>query len=180
MCTSTGGTGIIQQQSMPRWQEDLLQNVTIQTTEEHIREAMRSPLKIASDGSVQAHRASFAWVISTSTGERLVTCMGPAYGCKPTSYRAEGYGILSVLRFLHLIMTQGVAVGRCHVVCDNEALIEQMQQSYDPTKVQPNQTNVAEWDIICEIGATTNKGLPVIRYQHIKGHSDIKQPYERL
>ena len=56
---------------------------------------------IGSDGSVQEHRASFAWVMSDREGNRMARCNGPVFGLKPVSYQAEGYGILSVLRLMH-------------------------------------------------------------------------------
>jgi hypothetical protein len=37
-------------------------------------------LIIASDGSVQDHRALFGWLIATQGGTRMAQCNGPAYG----------------------------------------------------------------------------------------------------
>ena len=39
-------------------------------------------------------------MLSSANGDRLVQCSGPVFGYKPTSYRAEGYGLLFILRFL--------------------------------------------------------------------------------
>jgi hypothetical protein len=55
----------------------------------------------ASDGSVKfSTHASFGWSLSLPNGQRLATCSGPVFGIKPTSYRADGYGMLSLLCFL--------------------------------------------------------------------------------
>jgi ribonuclease HI/predicted RNA-binding Zn-ribbon protein involved in translation (DUF1610 family) len=165
--------------TLPRWQSELLQNMTMQRPEEELKEEIKQHLKIASDGSVQGNRASFAWTIATATGTRLATGSAPAFGCKPTSYRAEAYGILSVLQFMNLISEQWGTIGTCHIVCDNEALVKQLNKTNEYTKTQPNQTMIAEWDILIEIWETMAK-MDNIRIQHIKGHSDEKQPYEKL
>jgi hypothetical protein len=55
---------------------------------------------IATDGSAPDGKGSFAWLISDGTGNTLAQCMGPVFGAGVTSFRAEGYGILSLLRFL--------------------------------------------------------------------------------
>jgi hypothetical protein len=115
---------------------------------------MNRTLKIASDGSVQEHRASFAWVIATEEGVRLATCSGPAYGCKPTSYGAEGYGILSTMRFITVAKQHWGNIRPCRIVCNNEAIVQQFHQAYDPIKIQPNHTMIAEWDILVEIWKT--------------------------
>jgi ribonuclease HI len=177
--TTPTDTNNIQQifRTLQKWQSELLQNMILQGTVGEIKEAVRQPLRIASDGSVQGNRASFGWIISTATGTRLATCAGPAFGCKPTSYRAEGYGILSVLQFFQLASEQWGTIGPCHIVCDNEALVKQLGKTNEYTKTQPNQTMIAEWDILIEIWETMAK-MRDIRIQHIKGHSDEKQPYE--
>jgi ribonuclease HI len=166
-------------EAMPEWEKELLQGVNLQVTEDRIQSKIKQPFKVASDGSVQTERASFAWTIATNQGERLATCAGPAYGCKTTSYRAEGYGILSVFRFLKMARTQWGDIGPCHLVCDNEALVKELNHQYDITKVQPNQTTIAEWDIISEI-YEAKKEINETRIQHIKGHADDHQQYERL
>jgi hypothetical protein len=44
----------------------------------------------ASDGSIKfSNHASFGWALSLPNGRRLAKCSGPAYGIKPSSYRAE-------------------------------------------------------------------------------------------
>jgi hypothetical protein len=48
-----------------------------------------------SDGLISFHTDGyFGWTISLSDGTQLVRCSGPVYGYKPTSYRAECYGML--------------------------------------------------------------------------------------
>ena len=61
----------------------------------------KSKASAASDGSVIFSRhGAFGWCLSLRNGTRLAVCAGPAFGAKPSSYRAEAYGMLSILRFL--------------------------------------------------------------------------------
>jgi hypothetical protein len=57
-----------------------------------------------SDGSVRyISQGSFGWVLSASDGERLATGMGPARGPRPTSFRAKGYALLSLILYLRCV-----------------------------------------------------------------------------
>ena len=59
-----------------------------------------SKASTASNGSVIFSRhGAFGWCLSLRNGTRLATCAGPAFGAKPSFYRAEAYGMLSILRF---------------------------------------------------------------------------------
>ena len=51
----------------------------------------------ASDGSAPHGKGLFAWVLSDTRGRQLARCHGPVYGYAISSYRAEGYGMLSFL-----------------------------------------------------------------------------------
>ena len=63
--------------------------------------ALSHGFRAASDGSVRLQsQGSFGWVLSTDQGIQVATGMGPARGPRPSSYRAKGYGLLSILRFL--------------------------------------------------------------------------------
>jgi hypothetical protein len=53
--------------------------------------------RAASDGSVRYNiHGVFGWTMSTPNGEQGAWGMGPAYGMRPQSYRAEGCGLLSI------------------------------------------------------------------------------------
>ena len=83
------------------WEIDLLQFLQLQQDVFAIMNKMQSGFSAASDGSVLYHtNGSFGWILATNDGERLVQAYGPVRGYRPTSYWAEGYGLLSVLRFL--------------------------------------------------------------------------------
>jgi hypothetical protein len=169
-------------EQLPDWEKELLSGVEIQVSTDILKHELTKKLKIASDGSVQDERASFGWVIANDKGTRLVSCKGPAYGSRPTSYRAEGYGFLSLVRFIKLVKKAWGPIGECQIVCDNEALVKQLNKDYDPRGTQPNQTTIAEWDIIAEIWETisTDETATTMTLDHIKGHADDHQEYNKL
>jgi hypothetical protein len=77
-----------------------------------------------SDGSVRSDRGAFGWCLSQSDGRSLVTGMGPAQGMAPSSYRAEGYGMLAILRFIvRLCEFCGGDPLTSTLYCDNLALV---------------------------------------------------------
>jgi Reverse transcriptase-like len=143
---------------------------------------MTHPLIIASDGSVQDHRASYGWIIATQEGTRLVQCKGPAYGYRITSFRAEGYGILSAIRFIHLCNKIWDVSSQYTIICDNEAMVEILQEKLRVEDTYVNQTLKAEWDIIAEIRATIDEDRiwEAVHFRHIKGHADKTTPYQQL
>ncbi len=58
---------------------------------------------IVTDGSVRHNRGAFGWVLALPDGTRLVEGQGPAYGHEISSFKAEDYGMLSALRYIHHI-----------------------------------------------------------------------------
>ena len=93
----------------------------------HILKSWKNIYIGASDGSVAEKNGSFGWIISdksnSSTG--IVKCKGRAHGYPMTSFRAEAYGMWSILmlvikanKFLNL-----PAENKLLLYCDNKALV---------------------------------------------------------
>jgi hypothetical protein len=55
----------------------------------------------ASDGSVKDNQGSFGFLLSSPDGTVILRCSGPAFGMRMKLYRAEGYGVLSVLGLIY-------------------------------------------------------------------------------
>lgn len=88
--------------SLQPWESEILIGTNLQTDELTTVNAISSPSIVACDGSVNSHEAgSFGWAFSDLEGHRKAIGSGPVRGSRITSYRAEGYSILSVTRFLH-------------------------------------------------------------------------------
>jgi hypothetical protein len=88
------------------WEAELLKYVNMKHDAFSTYRRMQESFHAAGDGSVRyEYHGSFGWTISSTKGERLVEAYGPVRGFKPTSYRAEGYGMLSILRFVKQLQT---------------------------------------------------------------------------
>jgi hypothetical protein len=130
------------------------------------------PFSCTSDGSVRFLReGSFGWALSLNDGDKLAHCSGPVFGSKPTSYRAEGYGLLPMIRFLirlseYCVNTQ--ALNHCRMASDNSSLVDNVLDRQQPSQLldelDPNAPDrslhhmaraqpalVSDWDILNEI-----------------------------
>ena len=106
--------------TLPPWEQQLLQGLALQVSLPDLFSHLQSPILVASDGSVNEHRSSFGWVLANRDGLRLLSSRGPSPGAKPTSYRAEGVGVLSVLRcFYHLQWLHNISISGT-LLCDNK------------------------------------------------------------
>jgi hypothetical protein len=82
-----------------------------------------------SDGSAFDNKSmSFGWIMSLPNGTRLATCAGPAHGSKKSSFCAEGYGLLSLTRFLHHLFHFCLCrpSWKLQLSCDNDPLLKRI------------------------------------------------------
>ena len=183
---------------LDQWEQHLLFDLDLQMDEKEIWTVMTTEkCYIATDGSAPEGKGSFGWVISDTSGTILAQCKGPVFGAKITSYRAEGYGILSVLRFLARMkqvhhtgeqmnqMEDDSSANRIFkhdLVCDNKSMVNKVKEIIHYKTVYPNATMDSEWDVLAEIRATMLELLEVGQptMDHIKGHQDREKPFEQL
>jgi len=97
--------------------------------------------------------------------------------------RAEGYGILSVMRFLFRVqsfVTGTLSDSWLH--CDNKSMIASTQEVPAEWKRTPNSTQTSGYDVLAEIWATRDllpaAACPAVL--HIRGHQDKKTAYGQL
>ena len=151
--------------------------------------ALVQGIRAVSDGSVQHdNHGAFGWTLSSDRGERLAFGKGPVRGLNLTPFRAEGVGLLSLLRFLIRIAEytmmhepwQGI------VATDSKSLLDTLFGKADSSTYQQAHSNLpvldplqADWDILVEICHALEK-RPGLTFQHIKGHQDRKTQYSRL
>ena len=175
------------------WEAELLSHVTLSVDPYSLCLELTPGFRAVSDGSVQLQRhGSFGWVLSTLRGERLATGMGPARGRLPQSYRAEAYGMLSLLRFLLRIKEFTVMhepwVGI--LATDSQSVLDTLQEGdHDPQEqdvpVDLDRGEVVldclrpDWDILIEKQSAL-KRLPRVSLQYVKGHQDRTTPYTAL
>jgi hypothetical protein len=89
--------------TLPLWEQDLLAQATeVYCPDSFLYELLQQRnvnILVASDGGKKDDFGSFGWVIGTK-GEVIWDCEGTARGYPMQSYRAEGYGRMSLLLFL--------------------------------------------------------------------------------
>jgi hypothetical protein len=137
------------------WEFELLQHINMEFDAFTTCHAMQDGFEAACDGSVvkDAH-GSFGWIISTRSGKRLARAFGPVRGSKPSSYRAEAYGVLSFLQFLIRIQDFcSTSIGDdWSVTSDNMALVNtlnhQSSEDQSPFSTRSDSQDWAAWSEI--------------------------------
>jgi hypothetical protein len=175
------------------WETELLRQITLTVDPYSVCLALTPGFRAVSDGSVsRQHHGSFGWVVSSSGGERLAVGMGPVRGRRPHSFRAEAYGLLSLLRFLIRIKEftgmhdawDGVLATDSQSVLDT-LQIGDMDPQEEETPIDLDNGGVVldclrpDWDILIEIQSAL-QSLPHVRLQYVKGHQDRKRSYQSL
>ena len=177
------------QHSLPSWENFLLEHLEFLISEAEIWDTLcTQSCHLASDGSAPEEKGSFAWIISDNLGRRLARCKGPVQSQRISSYRAEAYGVLSVLRFLvrlrafHIPEDMHNRDFSIHTLrCDNEGLTIKINRIKEYQKIYPNSTLDSEWDILAEIRTTILQlGAVAPTVEHILGHQDKDKPYQEL
>lgn len=168
------------------WESDLYGTYELLVSQADLLEMLASEALIfSSDGSAQEEKASFGWILATTQGMRLLKISGPALGKKPTSYRAEGYGVLSVYRFIYRVKSyflDGRVLPKHTVICDNQSMVGQTSSLPPTWEKVPNKSKASDWDVLAQIWETLNLLAEVERprVEHIKGHQDDHKPYDSL
>jgi hypothetical protein len=140
--------------TLPAWERFLLQNVTI-LDRDLLFVSLRTADKIylASDGGAENCKGSFGCVIATDD-TIVAECGGFVEGADPKSFRAEGYGMLAILRLLfHLrwfYLTRNHAL-RISVHSDSERLIKRLEKSLSLTYAVPRRSLFSEADVELQI-----------------------------
>ena len=178
--------------TMEPWEWQLLFDLEIMCDEQTLWEALTTQVcTIASDGSALAGKGSFAWVISDSRGEIIAECKGPVPGAKVTSFRAEGYGILSALQFL---ISMNRVHGRIEQDEDNgnpqeDAVLLGPLQKRVRMRLLQEEGNARTWDntaqilqhhMVCDNQSMVNKSNKISKYVSMYPNSTMASEYDVL
>jgi hypothetical protein len=98
-------------------------------------------------------------------------------GANPRSFRAEGYGILAILRlifhFRYFYVTRNANV-RFQLYCDSESLLKRIEDSRSLQRIMPGRFLFSGVDVEMQIlTAVVAIDSPVV-FEHVKGHQDTK------
>jgi hypothetical protein len=135
-----------------------------------------------SDGSDDSGSMTFGWAIALPDGRRLARCSGPAFGPTGSSFRAEGYGFLSVSRFIIRIQEfcSSDAPWSITMLTDNQGLLTRIATSLQYIIPFPNFTLLPDWDMTNEIAETLRLLPTPPLLVHVKGHQDDHHDYSEL
>ena len=124
---------------------------------------------------------SFGAVIANNK-EILIHVSGQAYGKAPSSFRAEGYGMLAILRFLHhFTQFNNISIkGKLKIYSDNEGLIIRVNQIKEYTHIQPRRGMISESNVELQIRDTLQLLHTYVEVQHAMGHQDNNQEIGEL
>jgi hypothetical protein len=110
-------------------------------------------LYLAYGGSAAESKGLFGAVLATDK-HILAECGGRAQGANPCSFRAEGYGILAVLRLVfylrYLYVTRNTHL-RFRLYCDSKSLLKWIETSRSLRRVTPCQFLYSEVDVEMQI-----------------------------
>jgi hypothetical protein len=174
--------------SLPQWEQDLLVHVkeyVLATPLFEVLQKQNANLLAVSDGGADAalNYGSFGWVLGTDK-EILWECKGIARGYPMTSYRAEGYGRISVLSFLthyiRFLEIQPHDTLRIVSYCDNTSLLGQEETFHTRDIDSSSMYTKPDHDIIMQLSAL-RANLPFhLASLHVRGHQDEKCDFKLL
>lgn len=183
--------------TLPPWEVELLQFAEFATDPYKFCVDLQPHLRAVSDGS-DCHKTqgAFGWSMQNEFGATVATGMGPVRGGgRVTSYRAEAYGMLSILRFLIRMAEFTEMQIPCNgmiVATDSQSVLDTLfgHDELRREKGRDEPINLSElsiilnclspaWDNLIEIQAVLSQ-LPNIRLAYEIGHQDRNRSYHEL
>eukprot|EP00957_Ditylum_brightwellii_P001621 126049-Ditylum_brightwellii.AAC.1 len=112
----------------------------------------RNSFVVVTDGLVGEVYMSFGWKISTLEGKTIVEHVGPAFG-QASSFRAEGYGVLSAMSFFRRAMEYTATTTKIkgQLLLDNKGAITRIKQQMSYPHNYSFNTLSLDWDVNAQI-----------------------------
>jgi hypothetical protein len=162
--------------ALPQWERLLFDHLDMTLSPYEVLQAIDSHDAIysASDGSVKDNQGSFGWLLSSPDGTVILKCSGPAFGMSMKSYRAEGYGVLSLLRFIYQLYTfcHQPLPTNLHIFCDSKSLLDKTAVYMKHPRYFPNTALQPDWDVVQQIVTTIRLFPSPPKLKHVKAHQD--------
>jgi hypothetical protein len=138
---------------LPRWDHQLISANVIPDLDLLLNVIeTASTLYLCSDGGAKDKKGSYGAVLATEDAI-LAEVGGRAHGANPRSFRAEGYGMLAILRLLfHLshywtLQREGTLL----FLCDNTGLLQRVEKARSAKYIQPRRFLYSEADLGMQI-----------------------------
>ena len=161
------------------WEQDILQYNQILHTDLLLKLlCSKHKVFIASDGGAHDPLGSFGCLIATKS-KILAENGGQASGANPRSFRAEGYGMLSILRLLYRLLQYydiPQIRGPVRMICDSESLITRIKTTINSKICRPRRALFSEADVKAGITDTLKLLKLNIRFQHVHSHPKKHHP----
>ena len=141
-----------------------------------------SEILSATDGGAKNTVASFAWTIRIDDVD-IVSCHGPVSGPTPGSYRAECYGILSLLLYLHLATCDcpsPAPFSQMTVHLDCQSLLTKLHLHQDRQYFTPHEAISPERDVLMQIESLLDVLALSFSFKFVKGHQDDNKALHEL
>jgi hypothetical protein len=114
----------------------------------------------------------------------LIECGGRTPGASPRPFRAEGYGILAILRLAFPLRFFCVTRNpnlRFRLYCDSKSLLlKRIAASRSLKRTIPRRFLYSEADVEMQILASLQALVAPVAFKHVEGHQDTKYPDEPL
>ena len=177
------------QEQLPKWERDLLKGISFIATPDTVLQCLKStgpatitPIHLCSDGSAPLFRGSFGCICVTDTGVELYSLAGPAPGFRASSFRAESYGLLSLLQFLFRFCEyHGISLppNLC-LYTDFNSAIQTIHKRLDWVHDFPYTTMSPDWDLHQAITTALRRFPSLPTCQHVRGHQDSQAQVSTL
>jgi hypothetical protein len=164
--------------ALDTWENKLLCNIHFMCTNDEfvdITQSATETITIVSDGGCIQEIGSYGWVVAHNN-RIIVTGQGRAYGGPMSSHRAEAFGKLSWMVFIHRFLQFTNIKVKCGLesFCDNKSVIEQTKTT--ETMEECYKAMMPNYDVVNEIVMQQQKIMVQISaYKagaHVKGHQD--------
>ena len=173
--------------TLPLWERDLLVNATEEYLPDYplyqLLQQRNVNILVASDGGHEDDYGSFGWVIGTKD-EVICDCQGIARGYPMQSYRAEGYGRMSLFLFLtRYIRYYGIQPAddlRVTSYCDSDSLLKAEEEFHARDVDSAFWYLKSDHDVIMTI-SEIRRQLPFkLVSLHVRSHQDDEYDFSEL
>ena len=166
------------------WERNLLQGFSFGCSADEFCGFLQNQVSIlaVSDGSAPMFCGSFGVQCTTLDNQPLFSMSGPAPGFRTSSFRAESYGFLAILRAIfHVCQFYQLALpSDLALYTDSQSLVDTVTKRLEWLVEYPYSTMTSDWDIQQSISHSIRQFDSCPSVQHVKGHQDRSASVETL